>query len=89
MAYYEYKRVRDLLPKDYLTTENYRLKCCGGRGCLNKNSPCEYYGSADYDGDMWTMTAYYIEELQSEISQLKNKIRELQKTIEIYDLQYE
>ena len=76
MAYYEYKRVRDLLPKDYLTTENFHRKCCGDKGCLNKKSPCEYEGSADYDGDMWTMTAYYIVELHEKIKQLEIQLND-------------
>jgi len=77
MAYYEYKRVRDLLPDDYLTTENFRRKCCGDKGCLSTKHPCVYEGTADYDGDMWIMTAYYIVELQEKIEELQMQISSL------------
>ena len=62
MAHYAYKRVRDVLPNDVMTTEYFRKMVCN---CDNFcKFPCDYEGDADYDGDMWTVTAEYIKRLQ-------------------------
>lgn len=59
MAYYNYKRVRDLRPDRYTTDEHFQAK-----------HRSTYDGGADYDGDDWIATADYIEDLQEEIRRL-------------------
>ena len=64
MAHYTYKTVRNLVPDSYQTTGHYRRRhCapeCAATPCF---ANCEYEGGADYDGDLWTVTADYIEDL--------------------------
>ncbi len=66
MAYYNYKRVRDLL-----------IEC----GWLDKygnavrdSDKREYKGEHDYDCHLWTMAAERIEQLEQEIASLKQQI---------------
>lgn len=61
MAYYEYKRTRDALPANVMTTEYYRAAVCNCDGSCRQ--PCDYEGDSNYDGDMWTVTAEYINRL--------------------------
>lgn len=63
MAYYEYKRTRDAMPDNVMTTEYYRAAVCNCDGSCAK--PCEYEGDCNYDGDMWTVTAEYITRLKN------------------------
>jgi hypothetical protein len=59
MAYYAYKNVRDAIPDDFrVKYEKEWLEETGH----------EFEGSADYNGDLWHMTAAYIEHLQSTIN---------------------
>jgi hypothetical protein len=69
MGYYTYKSVRDLLPDEYRSDQMIISHCCGEK-CLHKTK-CTYDGDPGYDGDMWLVTSYYIEDLQKEIEQLK------------------
>ena len=63
MAYYNYKRARDVMPDNVLTTEYYRAAVCNCDGsCLR---PCDYDGDSNYDGDMWTVTAEYINRIKT------------------------
>ena len=72
MAYYAYKAVRDLVPESYQTTEHWRRRHCAP-SCVETpcKAACTYDGDANYDGDMWTVTADYIEDLLAEIEALK------------------
>ena len=63
MAYYAYKCVRDALPDSVMTTEYYRAAVCNCDGTCKQQ--CEYEGDANYDGDMWTVTAEYITRLRN------------------------
>ena len=63
MAYYSYKRARDAVPPRVMTTDYYRAAFCGGcKGFCA--AQCEYDGDANYDGDMWSVTADYITRLR-------------------------
>lgn len=55
MAYYNYKRVRDLIPQSFseLWEKNWK-----------EETGQEYDGSADYDGQLWCLAADYIEHLK-------------------------
>ena len=56
-----------------MTTEHYRRRHCAPR-CLEGpcKSDCTYEGDANYDGDLWTVTADYIEDLQARIKELES-----------------
>lgn len=62
MAYYTYKEVRDLIPDDFSKKYIAMFEESYGR---------EYNYDSNYDGDMWSLTAAYIESLQNEIKLLK------------------
>lgn len=62
MAYYNYKRVRALIPAQFREEFEARWLEETGR---------EFEGTADYDGDLWVMTAEYIEALQTKINELR------------------
>jgi len=64
MAAYAYKSVRDIMPGRVMTTQYYRDTSCGTCNGMCKH-PCTYDGDANYDGDMWYVTASYIDELQT------------------------
>ena len=55
MAYYNYKRVRDIIPNEFEETWK--------KNWLEETGQ-EYDGSADYDGELWILAADYIEYLQ-------------------------
>jgi hypothetical protein len=57
MSYYNYKRVRDVIPEEFV--ERYKAKCLA--------EGYEYEGTCNYNGDMWSMTAEYIEELHAQL----------------------
>lgn len=61
MAYYNYKLTRDAMPDSVMTTEYYRAAVCNCDGSCK--TACEYDGDPGYDGDMWTVTAEYINRL--------------------------
>jgi hypothetical protein len=73
MAYYTYKQVRDVMPSYVMTTEYMVKICCSGGVCLNTKNLCVYDGDAGYDGDMWVVTATYINELQTKLKEVKNE----------------
>lgn len=52
MAYYAYKEVRDLIPNEF-------------RDKYIEHIDSGYEGEANYDGDMWSLTAQYIDFLQT------------------------
>jgi hypothetical protein len=56
MAYYNYKRVRDLVPNEFVEEFSKVYKEQTGE---------DYCGESNYDGDMWIMTANYIDYLQT------------------------
>lgn len=62
MAYYNYKRVRDLIPEAF--TKEFEVQWLEDTGR-------EFEGSADYDGDLWILAAVYIEAIQNKINELK------------------
>jgi hypothetical protein len=61
MAYYNYKRVRDAIPKDFY--EEYERK-------WKQDNDQDFECSCDYDGDLWCMAAAYIEHLHKQIDAL-------------------
>lgn len=63
MAYYAYKEVRDLIPDSFRDEFIEKFEKENGR---------EYDGDSNYDGDMWLLTAAYIEYLQVELSAALN-----------------
>lgn len=63
MAFYTYKRVRELLPPEYTSDEAWQKK--HGR---------EYDGDGNYDGDQWIATEEYILDLLKKIETLQNII---------------
>lgn len=54
MAYYNYKIVRDQIPNEFRDA----FICT-----YEKTTQKEYDGDANYDGDLWVLTAEYIEYL--------------------------
>lgn len=54
MAYYTYKRVRNLIPNEFSAKWEAAWKEETGQ---------DYDGSADYDGQLWCLAADYIEHL--------------------------
>lgn len=54
MAYYNYKIVRDQIPDEFQ-----KAFACA----YEKQTGNEYEGEANYDGDLWILTAEYIEYL--------------------------
>lgn len=67
MAHYAYKNVvYDLIPKGFY--ERYERY-------FKKNYGREFDPDANYNGDYWFMTESYIQELHSEIKELKEKLR--------------
>jgi len=65
MAYYNYKRVRDLIPDDFRASFEAAWKEETGE---------EFDGSADYDGSLWCLAADYISDLQSRLKEAENQI---------------
>jgi len=59
MAYYSYKEVRDLIPSEFSD------RFIAGFGDT-------YDHDANYNGDMWLLTAAYIEHLLERIRKLEN-----------------
>jgi hypothetical protein len=57
MAYYSYKRVLELIPKEW--QEVFKLAWLEENGSV-------FDGTADYDGDLWCMAASYIEHLKKQ-----------------------
>lgn len=63
MAYYNYKRLRDVIPGAW--KKEFEQKWLEETGS-------KFEGTADYDGDYWIMGAEYIEHLHAEIEKYKN-----------------
>ena len=64
MAYYSYKHVRDLIPDSFRDKFILEFEEEFGR---------EFDYDSNYDGDMWLLTASYIEHLLLTISSLKDE----------------
>jgi hypothetical protein len=62
MAYYNYKHVRDSIPKDFY--ENFEKK-------WKEETGNEFECSAHYDGDLWIMASDYIDHLHAVIKSLE------------------
>lgn len=62
MAYYNYKRVRDLIPDDFRSSFEAKWKEETGRN---------FEGTADYDGDLWIMAAEFIESQRDSLRKVK------------------
>lgn len=61
MARYSYKRVCFNVPPEYIER-------------LEKTYDREFDGDPNYDGDYWTVVAWWIEDLQAENKSLKERI---------------
>jgi hypothetical protein len=68
MAYYTYKQVRDLIPTEFQKAYEKKMKVQG----------LEYDGYLIYDGDMWELTAEYIEFLMERIESLERSLERAQ-----------
>ena len=68
MAYYNYKRVRDLIPEDFRTKFESSWKEETGE---------EYDETCDYDGTLWILAAHYIEYLQ-------DRLKKSDKLVDLY-----
>ena len=64
MAWYAYKKVRELIPK-YLE-DKYRN---------NSADPESWFWDTDYDGDLFDAAAEYIELLQKQVADLQTELK--------------
>lgn len=69
MAYYAYKNVRDLIPEEFSSKWIKEYEQTG-----SEKWPVTFDGDPNYDGDMWYLTAAYIEYLQEELVKAKEQI---------------
>jgi hypothetical protein len=64
MAYYNYKRVLDLIPDDFRVSFEATWRKEFG----------EYEETCDYDGSLWILAADYISDLQERLKAAENQI---------------